>query len=62
MNLTMDRYKDNRFCEYVYASTDVWVKDGDALIEVWPEDDSKKPYHVHRKWLTESPVNFGCSY
>ena len=58
----MTRYKDNRFCEYVWCEDNIWTLDGETLVECTPENDLEPVYHTYRKNLTEAPVNFGCSY
>lgn len=58
----MTRYKDNRFCTYVYAADDIWTQCGETVVMVTPEQDDQKEYHVKRKWLSEAPYDFGCSY
>lgn len=57
----MTRYKDVRFCEYVWADDKAWTKDGEELIECMLED-TQEPTIIKRKYLSEAPVNFGCSY
>ena len=57
----MTRYKDTRFCEYVYAPDNAWTKDGDELIECILEDTQETTI-IKRRYLQEAPYNFGCSY
>lgn len=58
----MTRYKDNRFCEYVFCADDIWKKDGETLVQCWPENDANPPYFIRRKYLTEAPIDFGACY
>ena len=50
----MTRYKDNRFCEYVYADDSVWTLCGETLVTVYPEKDDEPAYTVKRKNLNRS--------